>query len=101
MSELVFLLGADGDLVELYNRFEDWRPGLGELFDRDLQKACGFLETNPGLGPAWRGCFRRLLLRHWNPGIFYEPGGGRILVHGIMDVRQDPASIARRLGLPP
>lgn len=87
--------------LELYNRFEDWRPGLGAAFDRDLLKACGLLTANAELGPRWRGRFRQLLLRHWNLGIFYELSGGRILIHGIMDIRQDPASIARRLGLRP
>lgn len=99
MSELVMLLGADSDLVELYNRFEDWRPGLGAAFDRDLQKACELVAAHPELGPRWRGSFRRLLMLHWNLGIFYDLSGQRVLVHGIMDVRQDPEYIARRLGL--
>lgn len=101
MSELTILRGADGDLVELYNKYEDGSPGLGAAFDRDFQKICRLLQENPKLGPKWQGGFRRLFLRHWNLGIFYDLSGGRILIHAIMDVRQDPNYVARRLGLRP
>jgi plasmid stabilization system protein ParE len=99
MNEVVLLLGADGDLIELFNRFEEWRPGMGAEFDRDLVKACQLLSANPKIGPSWRGSFRRLLMLHWNLAIYYELGGGRILVHGIMDLRRDPDHIVRRLDL--
>ena len=99
MNEIIILLGADGDLIELFNKFEDWRSGLGEEFDHAFCKACHLLETNPLIGPRWRGSFRRLLMIHWNLGLFYEVSGNRVLVHGILDVRQSPENIARRLGL--
>ena len=99
MSEIVILLGADGDLIELFNRFEDWRPGMGFDFDRAFSMACDLLSSHPQLGRRWRGNFRRLFIVHWNLGVFYEESGQRVLIHGIMDVRQDPDQIARRLGL--
>ena len=99
MSEVVILLGADRDLMELYGRFEDWSLGLGARFDFAFVKACDLLASHPMIGPRWRGDFRRLLMAHWSLGIFYEISGSRILIHSIMDIRQDPDNINRRLGL--
>jgi hypothetical protein len=62
-------------------------------------KACDLLASNPLIAPKWRGTFRRLLMIHWHLGVFYEVSGNRVLIHGIMDVRQNPDQIARRLGL--
>jgi plasmid stabilization system protein ParE len=99
MSEIVVLLGADSDLIKWFGRFEDWRPGLGFDFDRDFRKACDRLSANPLVGPQWRQGFRRLLIRRWNLGIFYEVRGKRVLIHGILDLRQNPDEIEKRLGL--
>lgn len=99
MNEIVPLHGADSDLIELFNRFEDWRPGMGHEFDRAFVKACDRLELNPLIGPPWRGSFRRLLMVHWSLGIFYEVAGNRVFIHGIMDLRRSPGEIARRLGV--
>ena len=93
------LLGGDRDLIELFKQFEDWRPGMGMDFDRAFLKACDMLSAHPLIGPEWRGGFRRLLMVHWNLGIFYEVSGARVLIHGVMDVRRDPGEIAQRLGL--
>lgn len=99
MNEVIPLLGADSDLIELYNHFEDVRPGMGVDFDLAFMKACDLLASHPLIGPKWRAGFRRLLMFHWSMGIFYEVSGARVLIHGIMDVRRDPDEIARRLGL--
>ena len=99
MNEIVILLGADGDLIEHYNRFEDRSAGLGEAFDEAFVRSCGLLQAFPEIAARWRGGFRRFLMLDWNLGIFYSLSGRRILIHGIMDTRQDPKNIERRLGL--
>jgi hypothetical protein len=40
---------------------------------------------------------RRLLVQGFPFGIFYTLEGRRIIVSGVMDLRQDPKVIARRL----
>ena len=99
MSEIVMLQGAGADLIELFNRYEDSLPGLGSRFDKDFCKACDLLSSHPHIAPRWRSGFRRLLLRHWQLGLFHEVVGQRVLIHAIMDLRQDPENILRRLGL--
>jgi plasmid stabilization system protein ParE len=99
MSEVVMLQGADADLIELFNKYEDWLPGLGYRFDKDFCKACDLLAEHPEIAPKWRSGFRRLLLRHWHLGMFYEVAGSRVFIHAILDLRQDPEHIERRLGL--
>jgi hypothetical protein len=34
----------------------------------------------------------------WHLGIFYTVTGLRVFIHAIVDVRQDPQQITRRLG---
>jgi plasmid stabilization system protein ParE len=99
MTEIVILSGADSDLIEHFGRFDDAAQGMGERFDLAFLKSCRLLEKHPRIGPRYGGVFRRLLMLDWNLGIFYEVSGSRVLVHAIMDVRQDPENITRRLGL--
>jgi hypothetical protein len=48
MNEIVLLGGADGDLIELYNGFEDRSLGTGGDFDAAFVKAV----------ICWRGILR-------------------------------------------
>ena len=99
MNEIVILLGADVDLVEHFGRFEDTAPGRGFEFDESFVKACDLLKKHPQIAARCGGSFRRLLMLEWNLGVFYKIVGQRILIHAIMDLRQNPSSIKRRLGL--
>ncbi len=99
MNEIVVLGGADGDLIELYNWFEDRSPGTGGEFDASFVKACDLLARHPEIGRRYGGAFRRLLMLEWHLGIFYTMTGQRVFIHAILDVRQDPRHIARRLGM--
>jgi hypothetical protein len=46
----------------------------------------------------FRERYRRLLIPKYPFGIFYVVETGRFVIHAIMDLRQDPKSIERRLG---
>ena len=95
---VVFLSGADADLQAAFNRFEDYREGFGEEFmqavDAHLARAAKF----PLLAPVYLGQVRRQVLRGFPYGVFYEPHPTRIIVVAILDLRQDPESIRRRIG---
>jgi plasmid stabilization system protein ParE len=45
----------------------------------------------------YAGPYRRLLVRDFPYGIFYQAQANRIVVVAIMDRRQDPKSIRRKL----
>lgn len=98
MSELIFLLAADADIQAAYEFYESCQSGRGEVFLRHLDAAFGRLRTFPEIGAVFHGPYRRLLIPGYPYGIFYVAEGRRIVVSGIVDLRQDPESIRRRLG---
>jgi plasmid stabilization system protein ParE len=91
------LHGAEADLLEAYVRLEDQRVGLEDRFYRTLDFALERLRRHPEIAPVCRGAYRRLVLRPFDFGTFYTITGDRLMVGAILDLRQDPEAIARRL----
>lgn len=91
------LRGAEADLLEIYLRLEQYRDGLGERFYHILDRALERLRQNPEIAPPYRGVYRRLVLRTFGIGVFYSIEGDRLMVGAILDLRQSPESIERRL----
>ena len=91
MSELVFLLSADTDIQSAFEFYERYQEGLGEVFMRHLDLALGHLCANPALAPVFHGTYRRLLVHGFPFGVFYTIEGRRIIIAGVMDLRQAPA----------
>ena len=85
------------DIQTAYEFYEACQSGRGAVFMRHLDAAFGRLRTFPEVAPVFRGNYRRLLVRGFPFGVFYTLEGGRIIVFGVMDLRQDPKIIARRL----
>ena len=67
---------------------------------RHLDVALGRLRTFPELAPPFHEAYRRLLVHGFPYGVFYTIEGRRIIVAAIMDLRQDPEVIRRRLRRP-
>jgi hypothetical protein len=92
-----FLVGADADLQELFNRFEEYREGFGTelltMFEVYLARIAMF----PQIAPVYRENIRRQIMQTFPYGIFYEPTSTRILVIALLDLRQDEREIFRRL----
>ena len=97
MSELVFLFSADADIQAAYEFYEAYQAGRGEVFMRHLDVAFGRLRTFPEIAPVFHEACRRLLVHGFPYGIFYTIEGRRIIISGVMDLRQDPGIIHRRL----
>lgn len=91
MNEIVILQSAEGDWFNHFSRF-------GERFDNAFLSTVSLLKLNPKMG-AWTkfGQIRRVLVTKTQFGIFYELVGPRIVISSILDLRQDPAQIERRL----
>jgi hypothetical protein len=51
----------------------------------------------PLSAPAFHERYRRTLVPGFPYGIFYSVEGRRIIVAGVMDLRQNPETIRRRL----
>lgn len=96
--DVVLLFAADQDLQTAYEWVSRHREGRGEEFLADLDHALGYLSQFPRVGKAYRGRYRRLLVPKYPFGIFYVVETDRIVIHGILDLRQDPTMIERRFG---
>ncbi len=97
MNELVLLFSADADIQGAYEFYEDCQPGRGEIFMRLLDAAFGFMREFPEIGPIFQGRHRRVLVPDFPFGIFYSLEGDRIIVAAVLDLRQNPKEIRKRL----
>jgi len=97
MTDLILLLQADHDIQTAFNRYEEFQEGRGEVFMRHLDAALTLLRQHPEIAPVYGGRYRRMLIRDFPYGIFYEVQPKRIIVGAILDLRQDPKTIRQKL----
>ena len=98
MSEGVWTLGFELDVQGTYERLDHWEAGTGETFHAHVLKAIEVLRRNPFLGRiAFANRVRRILVYNRNYGMFYtiEPRG--VILHALLDLRNDPGRIGDRL----
>jgi toxin ParE1/3/4 len=92
-----FLSGADADLQEIFNRFEDYRDGFGVEFMAVVEAYLARLAVFPEIAPIYFEAVRRQVMHRFPYGIFYVAQPTRVLVMAILDLRQDERRILRRL----
>jgi plasmid stabilization system protein ParE len=97
MKALVLLFQADEDIQAAFNRYENFQEGRGEVFMRHLDAALTLMRQHPEIAPVYGDRYRRMLIRDFPYGIFYEVQPQRIIVGAIMDLRQNPDTIRRKL----
>jgi toxin ParE1/3/4 len=97
MIDLILLLQAESDIQSAFNRCEAIQEGRGELFLNRVDAVLGVLRRHPELGPVYAGPFRRILVRDFPYGIFYQVQPSRIIVNAVLDLRQEPERIQRKL----
>src|SRR5437016_3931895 len=88
---------ADADLQGIFNRLEDHREGFGVEFMLAVDAYLARIAVFPEIAPLYSERVRRQVMRGFPYGIFYEPHPTRILLTAILDLRQDPETILRRL----
>jgi len=96
-TELILLLQADLDIQVAFNRYEDFQTGRGDIFMRQLDAALTLLRRYPEIAPVYSGAYRRMLIREFPYGVFYQAQPKRVVVAAVMDLRQNPETIRRRL----
>lgn len=92
-----FLRGADADLQGAFNHFEEYREGFGVEFVTAVDAHLARIGSFPEIAPTYFEKVRRQVMQGFPYGIFYERYPTRILVIAILDLRQDPGRIRRRL----
>ena len=98
MIEVIFLAGAESDVQALYEERENIREGAGDRFLRELDRCASLLRRYPRIGRHHRGVHRKLLVPDHPYGVFYAVEPSRVVIVAVLDLRQDPKAIERRLG---
>jgi plasmid stabilization system protein ParE len=55
------------------------------------------MRQHPEIAPVYEGRYRRMLIRDFPYGIFYAVQPTRIVVGAIMDLRQNPETLRRKV----
>ena len=97
VPELVVLFSADSDIQAAFAASESLQPGRGELLLRHLDMVFGQLLRFPEMAPVFHGTYRKMLVPGFPYGVFYSIEGRRVIVSGVMNLRQDPSTLNRRL----
>ncbi len=96
MKDLIILLAADVDVQQAYERYETVQEGRGDCFMEALDAGLSLIRAHPLIGRVIEGSIRRILLPDFPFGVFYEDHPTRIVVMGVMDLRQNPRTIRQR-----
>jgi plasmid stabilization system protein ParE len=94
----VWTLSAEADAQRLYEQQENGGEGAGDYFFEEVLSSVQLLEAFPEIGPVvHRGNIRRVLVFKRHFGLFYVVESRGIILHALLDLRQDPQSIMQRL----
>jgi plasmid stabilization system protein ParE len=98
MKPLVWTQIIDADIQEIYERLEHRQEDAGDLFYRQLLKTVETLSEQPYLGKVVFGeHVRQMLVYRRKFGIFYTVESRGLILHRLLDLRQDPARIEHYL----
>ena len=92
-----FLSGADADLQAAFDRFEDYREGLGVEFMTAVDAYLTRISVFPEMAPVYHHPVQRQVMQRFPYGIFYTTQAERVIVMAILDLRQDEGQIRKRL----
>jgi len=85
--------GAESDLLDIFNREEDFPEGAGESFVNHTSELLALLRKQPLLGRRWLGCVRKINIRRSGIGLFYAIESRRIVVIAVLNLRRSPATL--------
>ncbi len=98
MAEIVILQGAEQDLLELYKEIFSVNEDRADRFSSAVDQAMATLSSFPEIGRVIAQNTRRKLVPQFNEyGIFYVVENQRVMIHAVLDLRQDPEQLRRRL----
>ena len=96
MMRVEILDEAEQDLVDGAHFYEAQDSGLGQYFLDSLFSDIDSLQLYAGIHPVQFG-YHRLLSKRFPYAIYYRVKGRLAQVWAVLDCRQDPDQIARRL----
>lgn len=96
-AKLVVRREASAEAAQASEWYEDRVTGLGERFLEEFGIALTAIERSPETYPRYRGEIRRIHLRKFPYGVFFELISGRVVVLGIFHLARNPQSLRRSL----
>lgn len=94
----VWTAGAEADVQRLYEGLELFDEGMGDRFYDEVLASVRLLEVFHKIGAVvHRGKVRRVLVFNRHYGLFYVVEDRGLILHALLDLRQDPLSVMRRL----
>ena len=97
MREFVLLFSAEADIQKAFELYNDQIEGLGEEFLKYLELSFSQIKRFPESAPLFGSSHRRKIIEKYPYGVFYTIYPTRIIVSGVMDLRQDPLKMQERL----
>ncbi len=94
--EIVWSLGAEIDLQDIYERFEDRTVGSGDAFMELIDSALALLRHFPEMAPIYEPPIRRLLINIRKHGVFYSFEKRGLILHAVADLRDNPGLLKER-----
>lgn len=90
---VIWTSGAESDLLDIFNREENFSEGAGELFVNQTSELLALLRKQPLLGRCWLGSVRKVNIRRSGTGLFYVIESSRLVVIAVLNLRRSPAAI--------
>ncbi len=81
---------AESEVAEAALWYEAHERGLGREFLRAFRASTGALRRNPYMYPSVLADTRRVLLRRFPYGVFYEVQGSEVIVLACLHSARDP-----------
>jgi len=88
---------AEEDLLKGFAFYESRQEGIGSYFLDSLYAEIDALALFGGIHPKPNGRLHRALAKRFPFAVYYERQGDDITVVAILDCRQNPASITKRI----
>ncbi len=98
MPTVILLAGAENDTLSIFAKLEARSAVSADAFYHTLDAALQQLANHAESAPVFAGHIRRLVMHGYPFGIFYALENDRLFVHAVLDLRQNPEAIHRRLG---
>lgn len=95
--ECIILRGAEQDVIEAYDWYEEREPGLGEEFLRCVEACISSIAREPELHPIAYQNYHRVLTRRFPFAIFYEMENNRVIIYSVFHCSRDPGKWRSRL----
>lgn len=89
---------AEADLLNGFMFYERQQAGVGTYFLDSVYADIDSLMLYAGQHPKPHGRLHRMLARRFPFAIYYDLQGDSATVVAVLDCRQNPASIVKRLG---